>query len=74
MGCQYINPHNEQILKAFNFNTNVQIGDASQVFYSTVYTCKSTQEEDSEKQLRIGCAVIKRIKKMSATTLNWNLA
>ncbi len=27
-----------------------------------MYASKSTQEEDSEKQLRIGCAVIKRIK------------
>jgi hypothetical protein len=59
MGCQYINPHN-----SFNFNTNIQIGDVSQVFYSTLYTSKSTQEEDSEKQLRIGCAIIKKIKSL----------
>ncbi len=51
MGCQYINPHNSLILNVFNFNTNIQIGDVSQVFYSTLYTSKSTQEEDSEKQL-----------------------
>jgi hypothetical protein len=48
----------------FNFNTNIQIGDVSQVFYSTLYTSKSTQEEDSEKQLRIGRAVIKRMKRL----------
>jgi hypothetical protein len=23
MGCQYVNPHNVQTLKAFNFNTDV---------------------------------------------------
>jgi hypothetical protein len=34
----------------------------SQVFYRTLYTSKSTQDENSKKQLRIGCAVIKRIK------------
>jgi hypothetical protein len=34
------------------------------VFYSTLYTSKSTQEEDSEKQLRIGRAVIKRIQRV----------
>ncbi len=34
------------------------------MFYSTLYTSKSTQEEDSEKQLRIGRAVIKRIKRV----------
>jgi hypothetical protein len=64
MGCQYINQHNAQILKVFNCNTNIQIGDTSQVYYSTLYTSKSTQEEDSEKQLRIGHAVIKRIKRL----------
>ena len=82
MGCQYINPHSVQILKAFNFNTNVQIGDVLQVFYSTLYTSKSTQENDSEKQLRIGRAVVVKKKKknylmkiqMSATKLHQNLA
>jgi hypothetical protein len=64
VGCQYVNPHNVQILKAFNFNTNIRIGDVLQVFYSTLYTSKSTQDEDSEKRLRIGCAVIKRIKRI----------
>ncbi len=64
MGCKYINPHNSPILNVFNSNTNIQIGDVSQVFYSTIYTSKSTQEEDSEKQLRIGRAVIKRMKRL----------
>jgi hypothetical protein len=62
MGCQFINVHNKPISEVFNFNTNIQIGDASQVFYSTLYMSKSTQDEDSIKQLHIGCAVIKRIK------------
>jgi hypothetical protein len=62
MGCQFINAHNEPISEVFNFNTNIQIGDALQVFYSTLYVSKSTQDEDSKKQLRIGHAVIKRIK------------
>jgi hypothetical protein len=68
MGCQYINPHNLPILNVFNFNINIHIGDVSQVFYSTLYTSKSTQEEDSEKQLQIGCAVIKRIKRILEET------
>ncbi len=33
-----------------------------QVFYSTLYTSKTTQDEDSKKQLHLGCAVIKRIR------------
>ncbi len=64
MGCQYIIPHNSLILNVFNFNTNIQIGDVSQVFYSTLYTSKSKQEEDSDKQLWIGRAVIKRIQRL----------
>jgi hypothetical protein len=62
MGCQFINAHNKLISEVFNFNTNIQIGDASQVFYSTLHTSKSAQEEDSEKQIQIGHAIIKRIK------------
>ncbi len=62
MGCHFINAHNKQISEVFDFNTNIQIEDALQVFYSTLYTSKSTQDENSKKQLRIGCAVIKRIK------------
>ncbi len=64
MGCQYINTQNSPILNVFNFNTNIQIGDVSQVFSSTLYTSKSTQEEDSEKQLQIGCAITKRMKRL----------
>jgi hypothetical protein len=64
MGCQYINPHNSLILNVFNFNTNIQIGDVLQIFYSTLYTSKSTQEEDSDKQFLIGRAVIKRIQRL----------
>jgi hypothetical protein len=36
----------------------------SQVFYSTLYTSKSTQDKDNENQIRIGRAVIKRIKRV----------
>ena len=38
MGCQFINAHNTAISEVLNCNTNLQIGDASQVFYSTLYT------------------------------------
>jgi hypothetical protein len=62
MGCQFINACNKPISEVFNFNTYIQIGDALQVFYSTLYTSKSAQDEDSNKQLHIGCVVIKIIK------------
>jgi hypothetical protein len=64
MGCQFINAHNEPISEVFNINTNIQIGDASQVFYSTLYTSRLTQEEDSKKQVQIGPAIIKKIKRL----------
>jgi hypothetical protein len=32
MGCQFINAHNKPISEVFYFNTNIQIGDALQVF------------------------------------------
>jgi hypothetical protein len=70
MSCQYTNPHNLPILNVFNINTSIQIGDVSQVFYFTLYTSKSTQAEDSEKQLRIGCDVIKRIKRLLEETIS----
>jgi hypothetical protein len=68
MGCQFVNSHNTAISEVFYFNTNIQIGDSSQVLYSTIYTSKSTQDKDSEKQLRIGRAVIKRMKRLIEET------
>ena len=53
MGCQYLNSHNTTISYILNCNNNIQIGDASQVFYTTLYTSKSTQEEDSEKHYEL---------------------
>jgi hypothetical protein len=58
MGCQFINAHNKSISEVFNFNSNIQM------FSTALYTSKSTQDEDSEKQLRIGRAVIKRMKRL----------
>ena len=51
-----------------NCNTNIQIGDASQFFYITLYTSKSTQEEDNKKQIQIGRTFIKRIKRILEET------
>jgi hypothetical protein len=64
MGCQYINTYNMACSDVFNCNTNIQIGDISQVFYSTLYGSKSTQKEDSERVQRILIAVMKRLLKI----------
>ena len=58
MGCQFINAHSHLISAVFNFNTNISIGDVSHVYYTTLYTIKTTQEEVAKKQLRIGHGVI----------------
>jgi hypothetical protein len=71
MDCQFINAHNKPISEVFNFNTNIQIGDASQAFYSTLYTSKSTQDKDSKNQIRIGCTVIKRLKRVLTDNQEW---
>ena len=64
MGYQLINAHSHLISAVFNFNTNISIGDVSHVYYTTLYTSKSTQEEDTKKQLRIGLGVIIKIKQL----------
>ena len=61
MGCQYTNTHNKAISEVFNCNTNMQIGDRSQVFYTTLYCGKSTQKDDAEKQNRINTACSKQL-------------
>ena len=61
MGCQYINTHNKSISEVINCNTNIQIGDRSQFFYSTMYCGKNTQKEDAECQQRIMDASNRRL-------------
>ena len=53
LGCGYVNIYNMACLDVFNCNTNVQIGDISQVYYSTLYGSKSTQKEDSKRVQRL---------------------
>ncbi len=61
MGCQYVNVHNNTLQELLNCNTNVQIGDPTQVYYNTLYNSKSTQAEDAEQQRRVGNAINKRL-------------
>lgn len=61
MGCQYVNVHNKTLSEVLNCNTNVQVGDPFHMYYITLYNLKSTQEEDSERQRRIGQSIIKRL-------------
>ena len=70
MGCQYMNTHSKPISDVFNCNTNIQIGDRSQVFYSTLYCGKSTQKEDSERQQRISDSINRRLLRIESEILD----
>ena len=61
MGCEYINQHSFAVSEVLNCNSNIQIGDPTHVFYSTLYTSKSTQEDDANRQKRIAVAIIRRL-------------
>ena len=70
MGCQFLNTHCDSISSLLNCNTNMQTGDASQVWYSTLYGSKDNQPEDSERQQRIGHQIIKRLLRMQNEVLD----
>ena len=64
LGSEFVNIHNSALSEIFNCNTNVQIGDIWQIYYSTLYGSKSTQQEDSERVQRILYAVSRRLQKI----------
>jgi hypothetical protein len=61
LGCEYINQHSYAVSEVLNCNSNIQIGDLTHVFYSTLYTSKSTQDDDANQQKRIAMAIIRRL-------------
>lgn len=64
LGCEYVNTFNCALSEIFNCNTNVQIGDVWQVYYSTLYGSKSTQKEDSDQVQRILQSTVRRLAKI----------
>ena len=70
MGSQYINTHNGAPARALNCNTNVQIGDLSSIFYTTLYSTKDTQKEDCEAPQRVQNVCTKRLLKAEAELLD----
>ena len=61
MGCQYLNTFCKSVAEVFCCNTNVQIGDRSQVYYCTLYCGKSTQKDYAERQNRMNVACTRRL-------------
>jgi len=45
-------------------NTNMQVGVFTHLFYASAFAFKDTQKEDSERFIRIGTQVIKRLLRM----------
>ena len=66
MGCQFLKTHNVAASTVFGCNTNVQIGEPCHIYYNAAYAFKDTQKEDSERFLRIGTQVIRRLRRMEA--------
>ena len=52
-GDQYLNVHSTAISNIFSCNSNIQVADIGHLFYSTIYSSKSTQSEDSKNYLFI---------------------
>ena len=61
MGYQYAIVHNNALQEVLNCNTNVQIGDPSQVYYNTLCNTKTTQEDDVEQFRRINNTSCRRL-------------
>lgn len=72
LGSEYMNTFNHALSGVFNCNTNVQVGDIWQIFYSTLYGSKSTQKEDSERVQRILQCVARRLLKIEERKLLQN--
>jgi hypothetical protein len=63
-GCEYINTYNQVCSDIFNCNTNIQIRDIWEIYYSILYGSKSTQKEGSKRVQHMLHAVIKRLLKI----------
>ena len=64
MGSQFINTHSTPVSFVMTCNTNMQVGVVAHLFYATAYAFKDTQKEDSERFIRIGTQVIRRLLRM----------
>ena len=61
LGCQFLNQHSVPISEVIACNTNISLGNPSQTYYCTLYSSKSTQQEDKRVFRRIAAAVGRRI-------------
>ena len=57
--CEFLNQHSMPISEVISCNTNVCMGDASCVYYNTLYKTKNTQKEDKHT-CRKACVQIGR--------------
>lgn len=60
-GDQFLNVFNRTLSNVVGSNTNIQIGDYAHVYYSTLYTSKSTQKEDTASFINVSNALGRHI-------------
>ena len=48
-GDEFVNVFNRTVANLVGSNTNIQIGDFAHVYYSTLYTSKTTQKDDTTR-------------------------
>ena len=63
MGDQYLNTFSPTVSRTIGYNTNVQIGDVTHIYYNILYGTKSTQAEDTRSYLRVCNELSRRIKR-----------
>jgi len=70
----FVNPHNPCVANIFGYNNNVSLGSINTLYYCTLYTSKSNQEEETYPYLKACEAVTARIKKISESCLESGLS
>ena len=70
----FVNTNNPVITEIFGYNNNICMGSINTLFYCTLYTSKSNQEEETFPFMKACEAVSTRIKKLSETDGESNLS
>ena len=60
-GDQFLNTHSVPTRDVLACNTNIQLGSMNHMFYTTCYSSKSTQDEDTKAFQNVSNALIRRI-------------
>ena len=70
MGDQFLNTFSPAISGVFGYNTNVQIGSVSHMYYNTLYGSKSNQDDETRDFISVCNVIARRIKKQQENNEN----